>query len=126
MGKHTFRLASVGLLSLALLVGISGCETTSTDPAVVTVWVINSDSIPIQNALVRLHAPVSGSNVDKYRYTEPSGAAVFKYNLPSYLNITAGKGGWKGCSFVAIKPGESSSITVVLKPYGDLDNGCAP
>jgi hypothetical protein len=113
---------------IALPFFLTGCYEQSRDYGEIKVRVMNADSIPIQNALVRLYAPVNGGSsvVNRYRYSEPSGEAIFRHDLPAFFDIECGKGGWKGCSYVYFEPGINKEVVVILKPYGVLDNGCAP
>lgn len=113
---------------IALTLVSTGCYEQSRDFGEIKVRVMNSDSIPIQNALVRLYAPINNgtSVVNRYRYSEASGEAIFRHDLPAFFDIECGKGGWKGCSYVYFEPGTNKEVVVILKPYGVLDNGCAP
>jgi hypothetical protein len=118
--------ALVALVALPLF--LTGCYEQPREFGEIKVRVMNADSIPIQNALVRLYAPVNGGSsvVNRYRYSEPSGEAIFRHDLPAFFDIECGKGGWKGCSYVYFEPGINKEVVVILKPYGVLDNGCAP
>jgi hypothetical protein len=113
---------------IALTLVSTGCYEQSRDFGEIKVRVMNADSIPIQNALVRLYAPINNgtSVVNRYRYSEASGEAIFRHDLPAFFDIECGKGGWKGCSYVYFEPGNNKEVVVILKPYGVLDNGCAP
>ena len=124
----TFSLLFLGLISL-----FSSCETESTE-SLVRVRVMSSDSIPVQNAWVHVFSP-GGSTV----FTDPATSGQYwrKTGLDgwvdtligfdygeAYLDVEASKGGWKGCNFVHAKQGQTSEIIVIIKPFGDVNNGC--
>ena len=120
-------------LFLSLTFFIGSCETESTE-SLVRVRVINSDSIPVQNAWVHVFSPGSSTvftdpatSGQYWRKTGEDGwvdtVIGFDYG-EAYLDIEASKGGWKGCSFIHAKEGQTSEINVIIKPFGDLNNGC--
>ena len=128
------------LLFLGLVTLFVSCENESTE-SLVRVRVINSDSIPVQNALVRVFSPgdttVFTNNNTKGQFQRYSGIdgwladtttgepLMIRLNFgEAYLDVEAKKGGWKGCGFVHVKEGLNYDVTVIIKPFGDLNNGC--
>ena len=118
---------------LSLIFSIASCEAENTE-SLVRVRVINSDSIPVQNAWVHVFSPGTSTvftdpqtSGQYWRKTRENGwidtEIGFDYG-EAYLDVEASKGGWKGCSFVHAESGQTSEITVIIKPYGDLNNGC--
>lgn len=113
------------LLPLTLLFG---CEKETVEgPYSISVRVVADDGKPVQNAEVRLFAPVGSSGViNQYTVTDIEGRCSFEYEYPSYLRIDAVKLSWRGCGFVELKDQNDISTSVVMKPSGDPDNGCPP
>ena len=108
---------------LLLLVGLffGSCEEEVTE-YFVKVKVTNEDGVPIQNAAVKMFAPVAGST-EWYSFTGPSGEVVFKSGFEAYYDLKAWKMIYEGCNYVRLVKGETIDVNVVLYPIGD-PNGC--
>ena len=144
----SFRLMTF-LAVTTVLLSFSSCQDTSQPVTWLAVQVIaGEDSIPVQNAWVRLSAPVGGSIFDDpatsgyyYAKTGPDGwmaKAVynedstrvsydhrqFKLEGEMYIDIIATKGGWKGCTFKHVRDGGDEYIVVRMWPYNETNNGC--
>ncbi|NDD50312.1 MAG: hypothetical protein EBZ34_02630 [Flavobacteriia bacterium] len=133
---HTRMKLNKTLLWSLIFFGILGLSTSCEEEdtrSQVRVRVMNQDSVPIQNALVRLFAP--GTNTlftdpntqgSYYRYSGVDGwcEPSFKFDGEAFLDVEAAKGGWRGCSYVHVTKASTAEIIVFMKPYGDLNNGC--
>jgi len=91
---------------IALTLVSTGCYEQSRDFGEIKVRVMNADSIPIQNALVRLYAPINNgtSVVNRYRYSEASGEAIFRHDLPAFFDIECGKAAGKAVRTSILNP----------------------
>tara|TARA_B100001113_G_C20727868_1_gene456564 strand:+ start:259 stop:606 length:348 start_codon:yes stop_codon:yes gene_type:complete len=108
---------------LLLLVGLffGSCEEEATE-YFVKVRVTNEDGVPIQNAAVKMSAPVTGST-EWYNFTGPSGEVVFRSGFEAYYDLKAWKMVYEGCNYVRLVKGETVDVNVVIYPIGD-PNGC--
>ena len=108
---------------LLLLVGLffGSCEEEATE-YFVKVKVTNEDGVPIQNAAVKMFAPVAGST-EWYSFTGPSGEVVFRSGFEAYYDLKAWKMVYEGCNYVRLVKGETIDVNVVIYPIGD-PNGC--
>ena len=108
---------------LLLLVGLffGSCEEEATE-YFVKVKVTNEDGVPIQNAAVKMFAPVAGST-EGYSFTGPSGEVVFRSGFEAYYDLKAWKMVYEGCNYVRLVKGETIDVNVVIYPIGD-PNGC--
>ena len=115
-------------LLLGLMLGLGGCyDRTPEYKAEFTVK--NADGIPIQNALVRVFAPVDvapGSNapVDFYLYTNESGKASLTYGYKAFFEVHSQKGSFRGCTYIELFENETVQKTVILRAFNDPNNGC--
>ncbi|KAB2816512.1 MAG: hypothetical protein EP346_02215 [Bacteroidetes bacterium] len=109
--------------SMALL---SGCNRSEGNPeGTAIVYVVNSEGEPIQNALVQFISPDNSPNgIEVYKYTDIDGSAFVKWNYDIFVDVTATKGGFKGCNAIHIVPGETTTGNVIIKPFGSNSNGC--
>jgi len=144
----SFRLLTFLAATTAML-SFSACQDTAPPVTWLTVKVVaGEDSIPVQNAWVRLSAPVSGSLFEDpatagyyYAKTGPDGwisktiynedstrvsyePREFKLEGEMYIDIISSKGGWKGCTFTHVQHGGDEQEIVRLWPYGEINNGC--
>lgn len=108
---------------LLLLVGLFlvSCQEEATE-YFVKVKVTNEDGVPIQNAAVKMSAPVAGST-EWYNFTGPSGDVVFRSGFEAYYDLKAWKMVYEGCNYVRLVRGETIDVNVVIYPIGD-PNGC--
>lgn len=109
---------------LLLVVGLifSSCEEGSTE-YFVKVKVTNEDGVPVQNAQVRMFAPVDGST-EWFNFTNTAGELVFRSGFEAYHDIKAYKMIYEGCNYVRLVKGETIDVNVVLYPIGDPNSGC--
>ena len=112
--KHFILLFLAGMF-------FSSCEEEATE-YFVRVKVTNEDGVPIQNAAVKMFAPVDGST-EWYNFTGPSGEVVFRSGFEAYYDIKAWNMVYEGCNYVRLVKGETIDVNVVLYPIGD-PNGC--
>jgi hypothetical protein len=108
---------------LLLLVGLlfGSCQDEGTE-YFVKVKVTNEDGVPIQNAAVKMFAPVPGAT-EWYNFTGMSGEVVFRSGFEAYYDIKAWKMVYEGCNYVRLVKGETIDVNVVIYPIGD-PNGC--
>ena len=92
-------------------------------PYELVVRAIANDSIVAQNAQIRVYAPVEGTFIDYYSQTDVNGEASFKFTNKAVLEIYAGKGPFKGCSYAELEKGVVT-VTVNMLYYNDPKNGC--
>jgi len=111
-------------LLLLLLVGLSfsSCEEDMTE-YFVKVKVTNEDGVPIQNANVKMFAPVQNST-EWYNQTNSAGEVVFRSGFEAYYDLKAWKLVYEGCNYVRLVRGETIDVNVVIYPIGDPINGC--
>ena len=88
-----------------------------------TVVVTIHDTTRVQNATVRLYAPVKPTFIDYYDATDEKGETHYSFKNKVVLNLTVNKGSYKACSFAEVDLGKNT-VTVDLKPYGSENNGC--
>ncbi len=112
------RLLLLALVSFTL----AGCEEPATE-YFVRVKVTNEDGIPIQNANVKMFAPVNGS-MEWYNTTNAKGEIVFRSGFEAYYDLKAWKLVYEGCNYVRLVKGETTEVNVVLLKIGDPNNGC--
>jgi hypothetical protein len=112
---------------------VASCEKPRTGPGYIAVRVVNEDTVAIQNAWIHLSVPGSGTLFDNpntsgyyYKKSDVSGWTdiPWKYEREAYLDIESTKGAYRGCSFVHVVPGDTAVAYVILRPYGDPNNGC--
>lgn len=108
---------------LLLLVGLfcGSCEEEATE-YFVKVKVTNEDGVPIQNAAVKMFAPVNGST-EWYSFTGSNGEVLFRSGFEAYYDLKAWKMVYEGCNYVRLVKGETIDVNVVIYPIGD-PNGC--
>lgn len=116
------------ILLVILVLGLftfSACnKEVYPDSYTIKCTVLSTDSIPAQNVLVRMYAPVGSSGlVNYYKYTDESGIATFNYRNRSYLVLDARKGAFGGCNAVELDKEEEVHQTVYIYPFGQ-PNGC--
>lgn len=116
------------LLSLFVVstVVITGCNRAETNPeGRANIIVTAEDGTPVQNALVLFKSPNSVQNgLEVYKYTEIDGSAFVRWNYHVYADVSVVKGGFRSCGAVEIRPGETTTKTIVLLPTSSPANGC--
>lgn len=108
-------------LFAAMLIAFS-CKKDNR-PYKLTVQVYINDSLVVQNALVRVYAPVENSFIDYYSYTNGNGESEFEFPNKAILEIEAGKSGYKGCNYVELERG-TRNVRVDMFYYTDPKTGC--
>ena len=112
----------IGALAL-LVLGLSpACEEEPNNydlEVIVTV----QDSIRVQNALVRIFAPVENTNVDYFLKTNERGKVSVELEGKAVLDIVASKSPYLSCSFVELEPGLTTK-RIDMKISNDPNNGC--
>lgn len=90
-----------------------------------TVVITANDSVRVQNASVRIYAPVANSIVDYFFNTDENGEVNFTFEDKVIVEIEAVKGGsYRGCTFAELNRGENT-VYLDLKRYDDPhSNGC--
>lgn len=109
-------------LGLVLLWGAWSCEKKETTYRL-TVEVTVRDSILVQNALVRVWAPLENSRVDEYRFTNEQGVVNMEFDSKMVLDIRAGKGSYKRCTFVELQRGDNFKRLDII-PITNDNTGC--
>jgi hypothetical protein len=119
---YTIKKLAIAAPLCAFLLVFSACKK-ETDDYNLTVLVRVNDSTRVQNALVRVYAPVKGSFLDYYQYTDENGETTFTINRKAVVEIVASKGSYKGCSFKELFNG-GNNVTLDIKAFGNNENGC--
>lgn len=119
--KRLITVIGALLLTCSAIFFTTSCEKDTRDYQL-TIVVTTYDSVRVQNALVHLYAPVSNSVVDYWYNTDEQGETHYTFENKVIVEIEAGKGSFKACSFVEVERGENV-IYVDLQPYG-THNGC--
>ena len=109
------------LLSGTFLLTAS-CEKDERDYEL-TIVVTTNDSVRVQNALVYVSAPVTGTFIEYYTYSNEQGETNYTFENKVIVEIKAAKGSFQGCTFVEVERGQNV-IYVDVKPFGDVHNGC--
>lgn len=115
-------LSLIAILFIGIII-ITSCER---DERVYQMRVIVSinDSIRAPNVLVHVYAPVDGTFIDYYDYTNENGEApVMKFNNKVIVEITAARGPFKGCGFAEVERGPQD-VYINITDAGEPDNGC--
>lgn len=95
------------------------------DEYLLTVKVTVNDTASVQNALVRIYAPVEPTNIDAILFTDENGETeAFEVDNKAIVEIFAGKGSFKGCGFAEITRGPQTVI-IDMKPGSNTQNGCS-
>ena len=109
---------------LLVLIGfvLTSCQEEVVEEYFVKVKVVNENGVPIQNAAVKMFAPVSGAT-EWYNFTDPSCALIFRSGFEAYYERKAWKMIYEGCNYVRRVKGETVEVNVVIYPIGE-PNGC--
>ena len=117
---------------LLVLIGfvLTSCQEEVVDEYFVKVKVVNENGVPIQNAAVKMFAPVAGATEWYEEATDPSGEVVFRTGRyaenparEAYYDLKAWKMIYEGCNYVRLVKGETVEVNVVIYPIGE-PNGC--
>ncbi len=118
----TTKIRTLLALSFGILLMLGACKKETTDFNL-TVNVTVYDTVKVSNALIRVYAPVKDSYLDYYQYTDEDGSTDFTLDRKAVVEIVAGKGSFRACGFAELFNG-GNSVTIDLKPFGSIDNGC--
>lgn len=117
--KASFKILSL----LVVLSAVSwSCEKDTrlyTAKIIVTV----NDTVRAQNALVHVFAPVEGSFIDYYIYTNNEGEANVQFKNKVVVDVVATKNPYRGCRFIEVEQGEQVEV-LDMKLFNDENNGC--
>lgn len=114
---------SATLLLIVVSLLMPSCEKENSKYKL-TIIVTANDTVRVQNASVRVFAPVSPTFVDYYDATDERGETHYTFLNKVVVEVIANKGSFKGCSFAEVDQG-SNTVTIDLKPHGSDDNGCS-
>lgn len=119
-----YTIKKLGFLATlsALVLSFSSCSKETNDYNLTVVVSVN-DSVRVQNALVRVYAPVKGSFLDYYQYTDERGETTFTIERKAVVEIIASKAGYKSCAFKELFNG-GNQVKIDIKAFGDNENGC--
>jgi hypothetical protein len=117
--KNTIILGCVSLFLAALFASCNKEEENYRLEVTVTV----QDSILAQNALIHFYAPVEGTFIDYYEYTDENGKASIRLLNKAIVEVVASKPPYKGCSFAEIDR-DGVSLNLDMKFFNDENNGC--
>jgi len=109
---------------LLVLIGfiLTSCQEEVVEEYFVKVKVVNENGVPIQNAAVKMFAPVAGAT-EWYNFTDPSCELIFRSGFEAYYDLKAWKMIYEGCNYVRLVKGETVEVNVVIYPIGE-PNGC--
>jgi hypothetical protein len=122
MKRLVTAISAILLLTAGVLL-MPSCEKDNSDYQL-TIVVTANDSVRVQNANVRVFAPVTPTFIDYYDATDENGETHYSFLNKVVVEVIANKGSFKGCSFAEVNQG-SNTVTIDLKPYGSDDNGCS-
>lgn len=117
--KNLVRIA--GTLCLALFLA-TACEKDDRSYAADIIVTVN-DTVRAQNALVHVFAPVEGSFIDYFIYTDEEGRASVEFLNKVVVDVVATKSPFRGCSFIEIERGVQT-FKLDMKKFDDENNGC--
>ncbi len=121
--KRLVTTISAIVLLIAGLLLMPSCEKDTSDYNL-TIVVTANDSVRVQNANVRVFAPVSPTFIDYYDATDENGETHYSFKNKVVVEVIANKGSFKGCSFAEVEQG-SNTVYIDLKPFGSDENGCS-
>lgn len=108
------------VVSLTLFTG--GCSKEDNEYHLKVIVTVN-DSIRVQNALVRVFAPVNNSFVDYFYGTNENGELNVEFQNKAIVELIASKSSFKACSFAEVDRG-MNTVVIDLKAFGNTENGC--
>lgn len=123
MGQRFLKNARMVTLGLLLIMGLNGCQDR-TPEFKVEFTVRSLDNVPIQNAIIRIFAPVEGAFPDVYLTTGVDGKARYTFNLKAFYEVHVQKGSFRTCTYVELIENETVQQTIFLRPFGDPNAGC--
>jgi hypothetical protein len=110
------------LLACFSIVFFASCEKDELDYNLTIKITVDGDT-PVQNAVVRVYAPVTGAIVDYFVFTDDNGESVIEFKNKAVVEIIAQKGSFRACSFAEVIQG-GSTVRIDLQPFGAQENGC--
>ena len=121
--KRLITAISASFLLSAGMMLMSSCQKDNSKYKL-TIVVTANDTVRVQNASVRVFAPVSPTYVDYYDATDERGETNYTFLNKVVVEVIANKGSFKGCSFAEVNQG-NNTVYIDLKPHGSDDNGCS-
>lgn len=82
-----------------------------------------NDTVRAQNALVHVFAPVEGSFIDYYIYTNNEGEAEVQFLNKVVVDVVATKSPFRGCRFIEVERGDQVAY-LDMRLFNDENNGC--
>jgi hypothetical protein len=110
----------IGAVVIALF---AGCEKDERDFGLDIKVTVNNGAVAAQNALVHVYAPVEGTVVDYYLYTNEDGMVSLDFPNKVIVEIAATKSPYKGCTFAELERG-LTTVNLDIRLFDDENNGC--
>lgn len=117
------KLIRLFTLSTILVLFFGGCTSDDRDFSLDLFLTVEDGTVAVQNALVRIYAPVDNSSVDYYLYSDEQGKVSITLKNKAVVEIIATKNPYKTCTFAELERGVKT-INLELKLFNDVDNGC--
>jgi len=117
------KLARLFTLSAISVLFFGGCSSDDRDFSLDLYLTVEGGTVAVQNALVRIYAPVDNTTVDYYLYSDEEGKVSITLKNKAVVEIVATKNPYKTCTFAELERGVKT-INLELKLFNDVDNGC--
>jgi|TARA_R110000868_G_scaffold185583_6_gene427575 hypothetical protein len=118
--SNLIRLFTLSAISVLFF---GGCTSDDRDFSLDLFLTVEDGTVAVQNALVRIYAPVDNSSVDYYLYSDEQGKVSITLKNKAVVEIVATKNPYKTCTFAELERGVKT-INLELKLFNDVDNGC--
>jgi hypothetical protein len=118
--SNLIRLFTISALSVLFF---GGCSTDERDFSLDLYLTVENGTIPAQNALVRIYAPVDNTTIDYYLYSDEQGKVTITEKNKAVVEIVATKNPYKTCTFAELERGVKT-VYLELKKFNDVENGC--
>tara|TARA_R110002050_G_scaffold110427_6_gene222660 strand:- start:9999 stop:10370 length:372 start_codon:yes stop_codon:yes gene_type:complete len=117
------KLIRLFTLSTILVLFFGGCSSDDRDFSLDLFLTVEDGTVAVQNALVRIYAPVDNTTIDYYLYSDEDGKVSITLKNKAVVEIVATKNPYKTCTFAELERGVKT-INLELTLYNDVDNGC--
>lgn len=118
--SNLIRLFTISALSVLFF---GGCDTDDRDFSLDLYLTVEDGTVPAQNALVRIYAPVDNTTIDYYLYSDVNGKVSITEKNKAVVEIVATKNPYKTCTFAELERGVTT-VYLELTKFNDVDNGC--